>query len=137
MHLPPIKRLVVSDFKGQEEWIGRLLYPINQVFLALNSGLQKNITITENLAEQIYSTTFQNTATSLSAQNPLQFKFTFSNSPVGLLVVGIQDLTIPGTVFTTAVFPTWSYSSSTQQISVSGLTGLTANHSYQITFRAF
>jgi hypothetical protein len=137
MNLPPIQRLQSSDFHGQEGWIGRLLYPINQIFSALYSGLQNNITFQDNIASQIYTTTFNNVSNELSVASPLKFKWKYKTIPIGLLIVSLQDLTVPQTTFPLGYSPSWSYNSGSSQIEVQLISGLTANHHYSITFLAF
>lgn len=132
MQLPPLNRLLVEDFKAEQSWIGRLLYPLNQLFQSLTTGLNKGITFNENIACQIYTVNFNNNTASL----PLLFKSTLASPPIGVLVVNVRDISATPTTFG-AVFPTWGYLSGANQVNVSSLSGLVSRQQYSITFLVF
>lgn len=133
MQLPPLIKLLVEDFKEEQKWIGRLLFPLNQLFQSLTDGLNKGITFSENIACQIHTANFNNSSASL----PLLFKSTLSTVPIGILVVKVQDSSATPQALTEAVFPIWTYISGTNQISVSSLTGLISKQQYSVTFLVF
>lgn len=134
MKLPPLKRLTVEEFPSQQQsWIGKLLYPLNQVFLALSSGLKNGITFQDNIAAQVYTTTFNNN----SAELPIIFKSTLQSKPTGLWVVNVVDVSSTPQALTGAVFAQWDYDSANNQFRITSITGLVSAQTYQLTILGF
>jgi len=133
MFLPPIKRLTEEDFKDQSSWIGKLIYPINQVFQSLANGLQKNITFSENIYCQMVTLQFNNNAGELSSDRPQKILYSLSTSPKGLWITNCQDISQSPQPLTGAVFASWQYNSSTNQIYITSISGLVANQKYSIS----
>lgn len=49
MKLPIYKRINREDLKDAPDWIGNLLYPLNQVFETVYNTLNRNLTFTDNV----------------------------------------------------------------------------------------
>lgn len=134
MRLPPIKRLSVEDFKGQEKWIGKLLTPLNQIFQSLSGGLQHNLTFTENIASQLISVRFNNNSAELSPSHPIRITNALLTKPSCVFVGQALDISNIPQPLSGSVFPTWSYDSAHNQLVISALSGLVASQTYEITF---
>lgn len=46
---PNIKRLLVEDFPGQSEWIDKLLQPLNQLSVTVQTALNRGLSLKDNL----------------------------------------------------------------------------------------
>ena len=133
MQLPPLNQLLVQDFQGEQSWIGRLLFPLNQLFQSLTNGFNKGITFQDNISCTIYTVNFNNNSSSF----PILFKSGISTVPQGLLVINVQDISNAPQALAGAVFPSWTYLSRTSQVNVSSLTGLVSKQQYAVTFLVF
>jgi len=51
--IPPLRRMRAEDFPDQNEWIGRILEPINTYFEANTAALNKGLTLDDNFAAAI------------------------------------------------------------------------------------
>ncbi|MBK7497365.1 MAG: hypothetical protein IPI28_18920 [Candidatus Omnitrophica bacterium] len=63
MKLPTYKRISREDIAEAPDWIGRLIYPINQVFETVYSTLNRNITFADNILSFQKSVQFTTKAT--------------------------------------------------------------------------
>ena len=58
MKLPSFTRLVVEDFPSEvQKWIDKLVTPLNSFMLSVRTGMDKNLTVNENLSGAIQSLT--------------------------------------------------------------------------------
>ena len=131
MQLPPIKRLLTEDFKGEEKWIAKLLFPLNQLFQALSTGLQNGITFQENIASQIHTVTFNNN----SAELPIIFRSTMDKAPIGIWVIDVKDVSASPQALSSGVFVTSrEYDSANDQHKIISLSGLVSGQQYKVTF---
>ena len=124
--LPPIKRFLSEDFPDQQDWIGKLLYPLNLFLGAVYGALNKGITWKDNISGQI-STIPVNGATPT-----VTFKSTSAAKPTAVWIgnVTLQNgnpsgITLPVTI-------DWTYSSG--QILINNITNLNPAFTYNITF---
>lgn len=131
MQLPPVRRLLVEDFKTEETWIGKLLYPLNQVFQALSTGLQNGITFQENIASQIQTVNFNYNTSEL----PIVFKLNkFSSTPIGIWIIKAKDTSTVPQALSGGVFPTdWEFDAVNNQIKINSISGLVSEQQYQLT----
>ena len=120
------KRFTLEEFPEQQEWIGNLLQPLNQQNSDLINGLNNNLTIADNLNQEIKEVRFVNNAANL----PIKFKTKFNKLPMGFSVIYCKD-TLGGTASNTP-WCNWSFSNGI--ISVSSITNLTTDKDYTIRF---
>lgn len=128
--LPPIKRFAVDDYpKDVQNWIGTLLSPLNLLLNTLYSNLNNGITLAQNCLAQL--NTLQ-----VSGKSPTTtylWNFSKNVAPVGVIVVNAAQ--IGGSSTLGAVSCQWSYTAGT--ITISNITGLSAQNTYNITFITF
>lgn len=134
MRLPPFRRISREDIPQAEDWVGRLLHPINSVFEALASGLNKGITFEENI--QSFSKTLQFTtdATYTSGSwNALSFAIpdTFKVRASGLWIIK-GGPTVESASDISGIYVNWSENERT--ISINWLGGLADSTKYNFTF---
>lgn len=123
MKLTP-RRLSVEEFPEQQGWIGSLLAPINQAIQEMFAGLNNNITITDNLYQEIKSLTFTTDTTTY----PIKFKTKFNKLPIGLHVIYCLDSL--GATASAVPWVTWTYSD--QLLTITNITNLTTAKTYTI-----
>lgn len=129
MKLPVIQRFQKQNYPGSADWFTRFLSDINQFTETVWNILNKNLTLTDNLDAQVYSTTVLAGAT--AADNAFQFETTLNHSPTVILVGNVADTQAYSTPLSAAVGIQWTVSGTT--ISITGVTGLTNGHTYAIT----
>ena len=123
MKLSP-RRYTVEEFPEQQSWIGNLLSPLNQTVQELFSGLQNNVTVSENLYQEIKTLKF----TVDTSTYPIKFKTKFNKQPEGLSVIYCKDTT--GGTASNTPWVTWSYADGT--LSITNITNLTTSSAYTI-----
>jgi hypothetical protein len=130
MLLPPLNRLSVSSFKGQESWISALLYPLNQLFQSLTSGLQNGITFKDNIACIVKTLNFNNNVNAF----PIKFQNTLSTAPMGVWVINIQDVSNSPKALTNPVCVTsWQFVPNTRTVNINAVSGLISGQQYNLT----
>ena len=120
------KKLSVEDFPEQQGWIGGLLSSFNQLAQELLPINSNNVTVSENLFQEIKELKF----TLDAGTYPVKFRTKFNKLPQGLYCVYCVDS--EGGTASEQPFPTWSFKE--QQLSISALTGLTSGKTYTIKF---
>lgn len=118
------RRFTVEEFSSQQDWIGSLLSPLNQTQQELATGLNNNITISENLFQEIKELKFINNTSNF----PLKFKTKFTKMPQGLSVIYCKD-SIGGTASNTPWLD-WSFDNG--MITIKSMTNLVSGLSYTI-----
>ncbi len=136
MSAPP-KPTVLSkeDYPSEAEWIDRLLAPLNSFMTSTVTALTKGLTIDENLQAQIQELTFT-TTNPVTDGFPLYFSVKSGGRPRTVTVGFCEDVASPTTAFTTAVFPTWSFTPD-GRVKISYISGLTVSTKYRIRFVCF
>ena len=121
------RKFSVEQFEAdQQGWIGNLLSPLNLLIQQLFAGFANNITVSENLFQELKSVTF----VSESSNFPLTFKTKFQAQPQGLQVVYCQAS--DGSMPSSYPWPTWSYANGI--VTVYSIAGLAASAKYTIKF---
>jgi hypothetical protein len=120
------KKLTLEDFKSESDWIGKLIQPINNHFEDIQSAVSNNITIDDNLFQEIKEIKFVNETSNL----PLKFQTKFNKLPKGLYCVFC--IASDGTGASAQPWATWGYSNG--QIQISAITGLTSSKTYTMRF---
>ena len=118
------RRYTVEEFPEQQGWIGNLLSPLNQTIQELFNGVSNNITVSENLYQEIKELQF----TVDSTVYPIKFKTKFNKNPVGLTVIYCKD-SQDGTA-ADLPWPTWSFNNGL--ITITNITNLTTNMKYTV-----
>lgn len=119
------KSFTVEQFPDQVKWIGKLFSPLNQLIQELVSGFSNNITVKDNLFQEIKEIKWTNTATNF----PLGFRTKFVSNPSGLIPIYLVNNTT-GDYSPLAPWVQWSYSDG--QITIPAISGLTSGNTYTI-----
>lgn len=123
MKLSP-RRYTVEEFPDQQSWIGNLLSPLNQSNQELFSGLNNNITIAENLYQEVKELKFTVDATTY----PIRFKTKFNKHPLGINVIYCMDST--GGTASNTPWLTWSFADGL--MTITNITNLTSSMTYTL-----
>jgi hypothetical protein len=123
MKLSP-RRFTLEDFKEQQGWIGQLLSPLNQTIQELFTGFNNNLTIADNLRQEIKDIRLVNETSNF----PIKFKTKFTQNPKGLQVIYCAGS--DGVALTATPWITWVYNNG--QIEISSITSLVASTTYTI-----
>jgi hypothetical protein len=118
------RRFTVEEFPDQQDWIGNLISPINQTTQELVTGLSNNLTIDENLYQEIKELKFINNA----ANFPLRFKTKFNKLPMGLSIIYCKDSS--GGTASNMPWPTWDFNNGL--LSITSITNLTNDFNYTL-----
>lgn len=117
------KKLSVEDFPSQQ-WIGKLLAPVNDFFNQVYQGWNNGITVDENLHQEIREIKLVVDSNAF----PLKFKSKFSVYPKGMTVIYCVDTAGAGP--SEAPWISWSFNNG--QIEVFSITGLTTGKTYNL-----
>lgn len=132
--IPQIKRLVTEDFQEQKSWINKLFLPLNTFMESVFSALNKNLTITDNMAAEVKVVQFSSVP---SFANPLPLSWTLNRAPTAIVVANAQLVTGANFVLTQAVTVQWAWTATGLQIT--NLLGVTPTSSnlYNVTLVIF
>ena len=119
------QKFIVEAFKEQASWISSLLNPLNFMFDDLSLAFTNNITISENLYQEVKEIKFKNDASTF----PLKFRTKFSVNPQGLINIYLYNNTLGKNA---GLNPAIDWSSGNNEISIASISGLTASSSYTI-----
>lgn len=134
MIIPAITSLRVEDFPDQKQWIGKLLFPINQFLLSVTKAVNGNIRLGQNIPCQTQSLVFTYGGTS---DFPKSFRWNYVDNPVELRVCSAKESDTA-----IGVIPIWYFSnnmifiSNILKVSSTGVSSLTAGSNYNIVLRA-
>lgn len=119
------QKFTVESFKDQSDWIGPLLSNLNSFISDVVQNFSNQMTVSENLFQEIKEITWINSATNF----PIKFKTKFAASPKGLSVIYLFNET--DQVYSTAApWLEWRYANG--EIIISNISGLTASDKYTI-----
>lgn len=129
MILPPIQRISREDVKGSPEWVNQLLTPLNIFLDTIYGGLNKGLTIRENLLSQIETVEVNAGATAVS--NAKQFLLKMKAKPQHVIplsyqVKGAADLTTG-----CGLSMTWNCDGT--NVNITSISGLTNGLVYSVT----
>jgi len=133
MKLASFKRLVKEDFsKEMHDTIDRIGYSVNNFCQQLITFSNKNITIADNLFQEIKQITLTTSQTDALLLNQVtQFKNGLTSSIKGISVIRVENLT------NTTVYPSSScqinFTESANVVTIRSVTGLEKATKYQIT----
>ena len=124
MKLPSFSRLVIEDMpKDVRGWIDKLLSPLNSFMLNIRSGLNKNITINDNLSGAIKGFNVSGGSTSL--------RYTSSRPPKAVMLGSWRDLTDSTWTPSNGIALSWTYDGKSE-LSVT-FYGMHATDNYYVT----
>ena len=119
------QRFTMEDFKEQGNWLEKLFSPLNTFIGDLVRGMSNQVTIEDNLFQEIREISFKNTASNF----PYTFKTKFSTIPKGLFPIYLFNSTL-NSYSTETPLVVWDYGNN--EIKITQISGLTANSSYII-----
>lgn len=119
------KKFTVEDFQDQSSWIDKLFSPLNSFTGSLVESFNNQITVTDNLYQEIKEIKYVNTSTNF----PLVFRTKFASYPRGLFPIYLQNTTL-NSYSTLVPWVVWSYADN--QITITDISGLTNGSSYTI-----
>lgn len=127
--LPRLKRFVTEDYPSQDEWIGKLFDPLNQLIDTVFDALNRGLTFSENVRSVVKTLEF----TQGQSVYPIKFNWGLRGTgPTALLVARVlYESAAP----TASVGCNWSFDGS--GISIDSFFGLTDGEKYKITVIAF
>lgn len=123
--IPQTKRFLIEDFPDQASWIGPLLQNLNIFMEQVTFGLNKGLTLTDNLRATIREIDV------VGGSYPVSFKQTFPGKCFGLWVVNAVENDGSPATLTTAVWADWTQKDN--NLIINNLSGLTADQKYKIT----
>jgi len=126
MQLKP-QKFTIEQFQDQASWIGNLFGPLNQLFNDLWISYNNNLSIKDNLFQEIKELSFKNETNSF----PLIFRTKFNQFPQGMIQIYLYDKTLSSFA---AINPAIDWTFRNNEIVISSLSGLTSSHSYTIRF---
>lgn len=124
MKLTP-QKFTLESFGTQSSWIGPLLSGLNSFLNDVVIGFTNQITVSENLYQEIKEIKFKNTTSSF----PLRFRTKFNVNPQGMYMIFIYDNT---TSSPAALNPAFEWYFSNGEIIIDSISGLTASSTYTI-----
>ena len=119
------QRFLVEDFQSEKDWIGNLLSNLNSFIEETVSAFTNNMTIKDNLYQEIKEIKFSNQTNNF----PLKFQTKFKANPQGVLMIYCYNNT-DNSVQTTAPWPIWSYANN--EIKIADIDGLVLGKTYTI-----
>jgi hypothetical protein len=119
------QKFIVEAFREQASWIGSLLNPLNFMFNDLSLAFNNQITIKENLYQEIKEIKFKNETSSF----PLRFKTKFNVYPQGMLMIYSYNNTLSTSAALNSSID-WTFTNN--EIIISSISGLTAGQTYTL-----
>lgn len=119
------QKFIVEAFRDQASWIGSLLNPLNFMFNDLSLAFNNQITVKDNLYQEIKEIKFKNETASF----PLRFRTKFNVYPQGMLMIYSYNNTLSTPAALNAAID-WTFTNN--EIVISSISGLTASQSYTI-----
>lgn len=134
MLIPSLTTIRVEDFPTEREWIGKLLFPLNQFLLSATTAINGNISLGDNIGcqTQVIQFTYGSTL-----DFPKQFKYNLTQRPIELRVCSVTENAVP-----IAVVHEWEfnngvcYINNIYKVTTSGVSNLVVGRNYSIILRA-
>lgn len=124
--VPRIQRLLMETFSGQP-WMEPLVNTLNQFMDEVVSSLDKDLTLTDNMAAEIRTVEVNGTY-------PLKLAYTLNRRPVSVLVGDVKRSDGTSFTLTDAVFVQWSFNQA-GQLQIDNVVGISPSASvkYKLT----
>lgn len=117
------QRFSTEEFVDQQDWIGKLFSPLNQLTGEIVRAFSNALNIEDNLFQEIREIKFTNTTTNF----PLKFRTKFNASPKGLTPIYLLDNTT-GSYSLLQPWVSWSYQNN--EVTINNISGLTPATAY-------
>lgn len=134
MKLPTQKKILREDIKDAPPWINAVIEPVNTFMESTYQALNKNITLSENIASFIKEINYTTPSTYPSGVEITSFMNTLRTRPVGVQILQVYDKTTyippPGPVYVPWI-------EDQGDIKIYPLTGLEASKTYLVRFVIF
>ena len=119
------QKFTTEDFQNDIEFASKLFGPLNQFINDIWISYNNNLTIGDNLYQEIKEIKFINSTTNF----PLKFKTKFNVFPQGLNLVYLYDNTTGAMASpSTAPYIVWTFLNN--EVIISSISGLTTNRTY-------
>ena len=119
------QKFTTEEFQDQVGWIGKLFSPLNSFIGEVVNSFSNNLTVTDNLFQEIKEIKYVNSANNF----PLKFRTKFLQNPRGVFPIYLLNNTL-GSYSLAAPWVVWSYNDG--QVTISDISGLTASSTYTI-----
>lgn len=129
MILPPIQRISREDVKGSPDWVNQLLTPLNLFLDTIYGGLNKGLTIRENLLSQIETIEVNAGATTVS--NAKQFLLKMKAKPQHMIPLSYQIKGAADQTTGCGLSMTWNCDGA--NVNITSISGLTNGLVYSVT----
>lgn len=136
MYQPTFTRVMKEDLgKDAPKWADPIVYQLNLLIDFLKTAFAKGITVQDNMMNPIK--TIQIKSTGVPATDALSFsvKVPSGYQPIGVVILNCIDLS--GSIVGNAVWAEMTPGLQNGNVAIRAIYGLTAGHSYQITFEVF
>lgn len=120
------QRFTVESFKEQEKWISPLLAGLNQFFGEIISSYGNNLSVEENLSQEIKELKFANQ----TANFPIKFKAKIQRPPKCIYIGYVFNQTDGSSTLSAAPWANTTYVNG--EIQIDSIVGLTTNKTYVI-----
>jgi hypothetical protein len=133
---PTFTRILNEDLgKNPPQSTTPIVYQINLIIDYLSTAFKKNITLQDNCLNPFK--TIQLTSTGVPAKDTISFAVSLpaAYQPQGLIIINCIDLS--GSIVGNPVWAELTPGLQNGDVTVRAIYGLTAAHSYQITFMVF
>ncbi len=122
--LPKRNKILAEDFPKQD-FMPKLLEPINSFSEDMVLALNKGLTFQENMASETLTVT-------IDGVYPLDLKWTNKSRPIGAWIINCREVSGAHTTFTTALYLDWEMTAS-GSFRVNNIAGLTASSANKFT----
>lgn len=108
MRLPNIQKILRQDVAEAPDWVLKIIGPINGFFEEIYVGLNRNITLRENVACYIVDVQFDTSSTYPSAFTSITIPSKLRTVAEGVIILKISEKAENLTLITTATSLQWS-----------------------------
>jgi hypothetical protein len=133
---PIVTRILKEDLgKDVPQWVDKIIYQLNLITDYLKTAFAKQITIQDNLINNIRTLTVN--ATGIPTSDGVTFLVTLPQGyqPIGIQIISCIDRS--GVPVGNAVWAEFQAGLQNSNVVVRAIYGLTAGHSYNITFLVY
>lgn len=104
MKTPELQRLILEEFPNQQEWIEKLISPINLFFQTVVNALNKQLTFGDNIDCEFYEQ-------KVSGTYPVDLSWSRKAPPRAAWIAYARESDGEHTTFTSALFLDWEFTS--------------------------
>jgi len=107
MKTPELQRLILEEFPGQQDWIEKLIGPINLFFQTVVNALNKQLTFRENIDCEFYEQR-------VTGAYPVDLAWTRKAAPRAAWIAYAREADGEHVTFTSPLFLDWEFTSDGQ-----------------------